>query len=199
MYAWLRRLGALALCSVGFVNPFKVLGLQTTAGKEEIRSAFRRLAKEQHPDVESGDAARFRQLLWASEELSSEEGRTKWARKMSFEEKPFEEYESLDPETFNLDVDIRKPKKKKKQSFKESGRRWAERKMRASGRMSAVPENSAKVKGQRRRRSPHRPVRLGFLFAASPRRLWLREREAEPESHRDRSRYKKRRKGRREV
>ena len=39
----------------------------------------------------------------------------------------------------------------RKQSFKESGRRWAERKMRASGRMSAVPENSAKVKGQRRR------------------------------------------------
>ena len=40
----------------------------------------------------------------------------------------------------------------RKTSFQEVGRRWYERKQRVSGRADAAPENSAKVKGERRRR-----------------------------------------------
>lgn len=39
----------------------------------------------------------------------------------------------------------------RKTSFQEAGRRWYERKQRVSGRADAAPENSAKVKGERRR------------------------------------------------
>ena len=56
------------------------------------------------------------------------------------------------------------PSSTRKRPFQEAGRHWQERKLRVSGRASAAPENSAKVKGERRR---HRHVTGGvdvFLF-----------------------------------
>lgn len=50
------------------------------------------------------------------------------------------------------------PSSPRKRPFQEAGRRWQERKLRVSGRASAAPENSAKVKGERRR---HRHVTGG--------------------------------------
>jgi curved DNA-binding protein CbpA len=32
-------------------NPYEVLGVSKTAGADEIRSAYRRLAKQYHPDA----------------------------------------------------------------------------------------------------------------------------------------------------
>ena len=42
------------------VNYYRVLGVSREASQEEIRSAYRRLAKERHPDHPSGSAGRVR-------------------------------------------------------------------------------------------------------------------------------------------
>lgn len=55
-----------------------VLGLEADAGFEEVRASWRRLAKENHPDVKPGDAAaadRFRAVQAAYEVLRAAEER----------------------------------------------------------------------------------------------------------------------------
>ena len=39
---------------------YRVLGLSTAAPLEEVRRAYRRLARQLHPDVHSGDEDRFK-------------------------------------------------------------------------------------------------------------------------------------------
>jgi hypothetical protein len=46
---------------------FRVLGIEPTAGEDEIRAARRRLAKDLHPDRAGGDAERMQQLNVAFE------------------------------------------------------------------------------------------------------------------------------------
>jgi molecular chaperone DnaJ len=41
---------------------FAILGISTSASSDEVRSAYRRLAKEFHPDHYEGDGALFRQI-----------------------------------------------------------------------------------------------------------------------------------------
>ena len=51
---------------------YQVLGVRSDASDEEIRAAFRRLAKELHPDLHPEDQAterRFRAVLTAYESL----------------------------------------------------------------------------------------------------------------------------------
>ncbi len=46
-------------------NPYQILGVHPTADEEEIKQAYRRLAKEFHPDLNPGDhhsAERFREI-----------------------------------------------------------------------------------------------------------------------------------------
>eukprot|EP00913_Durusdinium_trenchii_P012336 g11580.t1 len=89
-------------------NPYDILGLPRGCTPEEIKPAFRQLAREMHPDE------KFKQLVWAMRELTSEKGRKKWAiqgdlmgvslQEMSLESEdfafdmrdwPFEELEDL--------------------------------------------------------------------------------------------------------
>lgn len=59
-------------------DPYKVLGLERGASDDEIRRAFRRLAKELHPDLRPGDAAaseRFKKVTAAYEVLGDAEKR----------------------------------------------------------------------------------------------------------------------------
>ncbi|MEL6873294.1 MAG: J domain-containing protein [Pseudomonadota bacterium] len=59
-------------------NPYAVLGVSKNASEAEIRRAFRRLAKEVHPDVKPNDAAaaeRFSKISNAYELLSDAEKR----------------------------------------------------------------------------------------------------------------------------
>ena len=60
---------------------YEVLGLSTTASADEIKSAYRRLARQHHPDVNQGDSAaeaRFKEINEAYEVLSNQEKRQRY-------------------------------------------------------------------------------------------------------------------------
>jgi len=62
-------------------DPYKVLGVDKAASDDDIRRAFRKLAKELHPDVNTSDAAaaeRFKRVSAAYEILGSAEKRRKY-------------------------------------------------------------------------------------------------------------------------
>ncbi|MCB1512864.1 MAG: J domain-containing protein [Hyphomicrobiaceae bacterium] len=62
-------------------DPYTVLGVARGASEDDIRKAFRRLAKELHPDVKPGDAAaaeRFKQVSQAYDILGDAEKRRKY-------------------------------------------------------------------------------------------------------------------------
>lgn len=62
---------------------YKILGVKKNASEDEIRSAFRKLARKHHPDVNAGDkaaASRFKEINEAYEVLSDPEKREKYDR-----------------------------------------------------------------------------------------------------------------------
>ncbi len=59
-------------------NPYDILGVSPRASDEDIRRAFRKLAKEHHPDLNPGNAAaaeRFKKITGANDILSDPERR----------------------------------------------------------------------------------------------------------------------------
>jgi curved DNA-binding protein CbpA len=55
-------------------DPHHILGLQRDATREQIRAAYRRLAKQFHPDVNPIDPdaeEKFKEIQWAYEEISA--------------------------------------------------------------------------------------------------------------------------------
>ncbi|MGE5506680.1 MAG: DnaJ C-terminal domain-containing protein [Actinomycetota bacterium] len=64
-------------------DPYDILGVPKTAGEAEIRKAFRKLAKEWHPDMKPGDKtaeARFREINAAYDLLSDKDKRARFDR-----------------------------------------------------------------------------------------------------------------------
>jgi DnaJ-class molecular chaperone len=64
-------------------NPYDILGVKPTATADEIRRAFRKLAKQTHPDLHPGDAAaeaRFRDVNAAYDLLSDPAKRARFDR-----------------------------------------------------------------------------------------------------------------------
>jgi DnaJ-class molecular chaperone len=64
-------------------DPYTVLGLQRNASPDEIKSAYRKLARTHHPDVNNNSKAsqfRFREIAEAYEILSDSEKRTRFDR-----------------------------------------------------------------------------------------------------------------------
>ena len=62
---------------------YEILGVNRDADEKEIKRAFRRLAREYHPDVNPGDAGaeeRFKEINEAYEVLSDSEKRSKYDR-----------------------------------------------------------------------------------------------------------------------
>ena len=63
---------------MNFVDYYATLGVKKEASQKEIRSAFRKLARKHHPDVNPGNAeaeARFKEINEANEVLSDPERR----------------------------------------------------------------------------------------------------------------------------
>lgn len=64
-------------------NPYEVLGVTPKATAEEIRKAYRQLAKKYHPDLHPGDKAaeeRFKEVSAANDLLSDPEKRARFDR-----------------------------------------------------------------------------------------------------------------------
>jgi molecular chaperone DnaJ len=52
------------------IDPFKILGIGRNAKPDEIKKAFRRLAKRYHPDITGGADEQFRRILLAYQQLT---------------------------------------------------------------------------------------------------------------------------------
>jgi DnaJ-class molecular chaperone len=64
-------------------NPYEVLGVKPTASEEEIRTAYRKLAKRYHPDLNPGNKsaeAKFKELSAANDILSDKDKRARFDR-----------------------------------------------------------------------------------------------------------------------
>lgn len=59
-------------------NYYQVLGVEKNASKDEIKSAFRKLATKYHPDKKTGDEAKFKEISEAYAVLSDEKKRAEY-------------------------------------------------------------------------------------------------------------------------
>lgn len=69
------------MATTDFKDYYSVLGVDRSASAEEIKKAFRRLARQYHPDMNPGNAvaeARFKEVSEAYEVLSDQEKRQKY-------------------------------------------------------------------------------------------------------------------------
>lgn len=69
------------MATTDFKDYYSVLGVDRSANAEEIKKAFRRLARQYHPDMNPGNAvaeARFKEVSEAYEVLSDQEKRRKY-------------------------------------------------------------------------------------------------------------------------
>ena len=79
-------------------NPYDLLGVKANASEKEIKAAYRKLAKELHPDLNPGDAKaeeRFKAIASAYDLLSDKEQRARFDRgeiDASGKEKPQQQY-----------------------------------------------------------------------------------------------------------
>ena len=66
---------------MSFIDYYKVLGVSKTATDKEIKSAYRKLARKYHPDVNPNDKKAeemFKKVSEANEVLSDPENRKKY-------------------------------------------------------------------------------------------------------------------------
>ena len=66
---------------MAFIDYYKILGIQKDASAEQIKKAYRKLARRYHPDVNPGDKEaerKFKELNEANEVLSNAENRAKY-------------------------------------------------------------------------------------------------------------------------
>jgi len=54
-------------------DPYKILGVDKSASDKEIKKAYRKLAKENHPDKVEGNEDKFKEIADAYETLGNQE------------------------------------------------------------------------------------------------------------------------------
>src|SRR3954471_18754954 len=67
-------------------DPYSVLGVERKATADEIKKAYRKLARQYHPDKNPGDAkaeARFKQISQAHDVLGDPDKRKEYDRQLS--------------------------------------------------------------------------------------------------------------------
>src|SRR3984893_1531875 len=95
--------GARQTVAVKFRDYYEVLGVPRTATAEEIKRAYRQLARKHHPDLQPA-AERFKEINEAYEVLSDPDKRSKydalgqnWKSGMDFPPPPGAEWRTVDP------------------------------------------------------------------------------------------------------
>ena len=69
-------------------NPYDVLGVGTGSSDSEIKSAYRRLAKQHHPDA-GGDEKQFAEISNAYESIKDADARFNWEQSQHTQQSPF--------------------------------------------------------------------------------------------------------------
>src|SRR5437867_2586665 len=64
--------------AVEFKDYYRILGVDRSADEKTIKSAYRKLARKYHPDVNKGQDARFKEIAEAYEVLSDPEKRRRY-------------------------------------------------------------------------------------------------------------------------
>lgn len=64
--------------SVQYKDYYKILGVERSASDKEIKSAYRKLARQYHPDVNQGNEDKFKEINEAYEVLSDPEKRKRY-------------------------------------------------------------------------------------------------------------------------
>src|SRR5256886_14406669 len=73
--------------AVEYKDYYKILGVNKDAGEKEIRQAYRKLARQYHPDVNPNDKTaedKFKEINEANEELSDPKKRKKYDEMSSY-------------------------------------------------------------------------------------------------------------------
>lgn len=65
------------------MNPHDILGVKGDASKDEIKKAYRKLAKDSHPDKNNGDDTKFKKITHAYEVLTNPKARRDYEREQA--------------------------------------------------------------------------------------------------------------------
>ena len=67
------------------MDPYNILGVDKSSTQDDIKQAYRKLAKEHHPDKNGGSDERFKQIAEAYEKIGDESSRKKYDSTSNFQ------------------------------------------------------------------------------------------------------------------